>query len=424
MNILFKNIRIISPEDGLDTVSDLHIQNGIITKIGEVKNTESEVIDGSNLICAPGFFDMHVHFRDPGQTYKEDLISGTASAMNGGFTGVLCMPNTKPPVDTTETVKYITEYSNNCLVDVYTSACVTSGRAGLVLSNFKALADAGAKAFTDDGSPVQDSDLMLNALMTAAKFNIPVLQHSEDTNICAGGVMNEGKTAEKLGLKGMPKAGETAMLARDIDLLSRVENASYHIQHISCGKSVALVNEAKKNNLKITAEVCPHHFVLTDDKCIGYNTDAKMNPPLRNREDISEILEGLNNDTVDVICTDHAPHSQDEKNKEFNNAPFGIVGLETCLGLSITYLINEGIINLAQLIQKLSINPRKILNIKTIRIREGCTANLTIFNQNSEWTVDKTKFMSKSRNTPFEGFHLKGKPFCVINKGKIFKSDL
>ncbi|MBL8008460.1 MAG: dihydroorotase [Ignavibacteria bacterium] len=426
MDILFRNIKIVSPSDGINIVTDLLIVNGIISKIGKVNTVKKHIkeINGKNKTCIPGLFDMHVHFREPGQTHKEDLLSGNEAAANGGFTGVLCMPNTFPPADSPELLKNLTEKSKDFITDVRFSACATLNREGKILSPVLSLHQAGALAFTDDGSPLYDPEIMRRVLEYTSQINSVVIQHCEDLKLSGNGVMNEGYISTISGLRGIPEVSETSVIARDILLTEFVKNSKYHVQHISCGRSVGLVREAKMRNIKVTAEVCPHHFILSEKECLGYNTNAKMNPPLRREDDVEMILQGLSDDTIDVICTDHAPHSEIEKMQGFNKAPFGIIGLETAIGLTYTYLVKNGIITFEKMIEKMSVNPRKILGIEEIHIAEGNSANISVLNCKAKWKVDKSKFRSKSYNTPFDGYDLQCKPFCVINKNQIYYSKL
>ena len=421
-DIIFRNIELISPSDNLNVKTDLLIQDGLIKKIGKVnvfKKTVKE-INGRGKTCVPGLFDMHVHFREPGQTHKEDFVSGSLAASNGGFTGVLIMPNTTPSIDSPLLVKNILEKTKDFLTDVNIAACATMNREGLILSPILSLNESGAVAFTDDGSPVMNPEIMRRVLVYTSQANSVVIQHCEDMNISNGGVMNEGYVSTILGLQGIPEVSETAIIARDILLTEFVHNSRYHVQHISCGKSVGLVRNAKLKNINVTAEVCPHHFILTDKECLGYNTNAKMNPPLRTNDDVSMILQGLSDDTIDVICTDHAPHTEYEKSQTFAKAPFGIVGLETAVGLAYTFLVKNEVISFTKMIEKMSVNPRKILGLEEIKFSEGEKANLTVLEKNKKWVVDKNKFKSKSGNTPFNGYELYCKPYCVINKDQIF----
>lgn len=426
MNLLLKKLRLVSPSDNLDTVADVLIVNGIIRKIGKVNRLPKDVkeynLNGKTAV--PGFYDMHVHFRTPGQTHKEDTYTGSNAAANGGFTGVLCMPNTIPPIDSPLLLKSLINDSKNLPVDIDFTACITKDRGGNTLAPILSLADAGAKGFTDDGSPVANTEILRRALEYTSQIDSVVIQHCEDMTLSNKGVMNEGYASTLMGVRGIPEISETTVIARDILITKYVKNSRYHIQHISCGESVNLLRQAKKDKINITGEVCPHHFILTEKECLGYNANAKMNPPLRTAFDIEQILAGLNDDTIDVICTDHAPHTVYEKNQGFYDAPFGIVGLETCIGLVYTFLVKQNVITFEQMIQKMSINPRRILRIDEVRIREGEQANFSILNTKAKWKVSSGKFKSRSLNTPFEDFELECKPYCVINKNQIFFSSL
>ncbi|HRE40985.1 MAG TPA: dihydroorotase [Ignavibacteria bacterium] len=430
MNILFKNIEIITSKKDDIRRADILIINGIIEKIGNISKIpkDTEVIDSKSLTCTTGFYDMHVHFREPGQTHKENLLTGSLSAMNGGFTGVMCMPNTTPPLDNVQLISSLKEKTKNYLLDVDFTACVTKNREGKELANIISLSDSGVLAFTDDGSPVANTEILRRAFEYTAQCNSLIVQHAEDMTLSNYGVMNEGYYSTTQGLRGIPVSSETSIIARDIEICRNIKNARYHLQHLSCGDSVDIFRNAKKSNtekfLKYTTEVCPHHFTLTDSATDGFNTNAKMNPPLRTKKDIDKILEGLKDGTIDVICTDHAPHTEMEKSLTFEKAPFGIVGLETCVGLTYTYLVKTGIISIYDMIAKLSDNPRKILNLKPINIKEGEKANLTILDITKKWTVDKNSFLSKSKNTPFDEYKLTCKPFAVVNNDKIFYSEL
>lgn len=425
MRIHIKNISINSPLDRIDRKADLLIVNGIIKKIGKISQGEADAeFDFKGATCVPGFFDMHVHFRYPGQTHKEDMNTGSESAMNGGFTGVMIMPNTNPPIDNKNIIKDILSFESNSLIDIKISACVTKGREGKELTNFKELQKSGASSFTDDGSPVYNPNVLRNALTEAAKINSVIVQHAEDMDLSNHGVMNEGAVSKKLKVKGIPEISETAIVGRDILITEFVNGGRYHIQHISCGRSIDMLRDAKKRNIKVTGEVCPHHFILDETALLKYNTNAKMNPPLRTKKDVQRILQGLKEGTIDVICTDHAPHTKQEKAKGMNKAPFGIVGLETVIGLTYTFLVKKKIISFEKMIELMSINPRKILNLPQPRIKVGQRANLTFLDTNKKWKVDAKKFKSKSSNTPFNGYDLQCKPVAVINNSKMYLSDL
>ena len=371
--------------------------------------------DMAGKILVPGFFDMHVHFREPGQTHKEDILTGSLAAAYGGFTGVLCMPNTKPAIDNINILDENNNKAKGNIVSVYNSACATVSRDGNTITDIKSLKEHGALAITDDGSPIAGDDIMKKTLEEAAKVNLPVIQHCEIMSISNGGIINEGKVSRQLGVKGIPNTSEFEIIKRDIELTRKIKNARYHVQHISTKEGVEHVRNAKKEGLNVTAEACPHHFILTDEAINEYGTNAKINPPLRDRKDVEALLEGLRDGTIDAICTDHAPHTAEEKSLPLDKAPFGIVGLETVIGLTYTYLVEKGIIALEDMISKMSFNPRKILNLPEIKIQEGEPANLTVLDLDSEWIVDTGKMHSKSINTPFNGLKLKGRSAGIIN---------
>ena len=371
--------------------------------------------DMAGKVIVPGFFDMHVHFREPGQTHKEDIVSGALAAAYGGFTGVLCMPNTNPAMDNIEVLNTNNQKAKGNIVSVYNSACATVSRQGKEITDIKSLKEHGALAITDDGSPIAGDDIMKKTLEDSAKVDLPVIQHCEVVSITNGGIINEGKISRELGVKGISNASEYEIIKRDIELTRKVKNSRYHVQHVSTKEGVELVRKAKKEGLNVTAEACPHHFVLTDEAIKEYGTNAKMNPPLRTPKDVEAVLEGLHDGTIDAVCTDHAPHSAEEKAMPLDKAPFGIIGLETAIGLAYTYLVEKGIISLDDMITKMSFNPRKILNLPEIKIQEGEAANLTILDLKSEWIVDTGKMHSKSVNTPYNGWKLKGRPAGIIN---------
>lgn len=419
MKILLKNARIIEPIQGIDTVADILIVDGVIEKIASKIHAGNSVqeFELAGKIVAPGFMDMHVHLREPGFEYKETIETGLAAAAQGGFTAVCCMPNTNPPIDDASVVKFIKEQSKKALgglVDVYPVAAATKGREGKDLSPMMELVEAGAVAFSDDGSPIENPELMRRAMEYADMLGKLIIQHPEDRSLSKGGVMNEGFVSTSLGLPPIPSIAEEIMIERDIRLAEYIKTR-YHAAHISTAGSVNIIRKAKLKNILVTCEVTPHHFTLTEEAVRSFDTNTKMNPPLRSQDDIEAIKEGLKDGTIDVIATDHAPHSFDEKEVEFLAAPFGIVGLETAIGLAITGLIIPKILSIEQLIEKMSINPRRILNLPIIKIVEGQKANLTIIDISKKWEVRIQDFKSKSKNSPFNGFVLTGKAFAVVN---------
>ena len=424
MNLLLKNGRLVDPLTGRDETVDLLIQKGLIEKIGARLNG-SKGVEERNLggaLILPGFIDMHVHLREPGYEYKETIESGTLAAAAGGFTGVCCMPNTNPAIDDASVVRLIKERaagSNGGIVDVHPVAAVTIGRQGKQLTPMMELAESGAVGFSDDGDPVRDSEVMRRALEYAAMAGKPVIQHAEESTLTRGGAMNEGAVSTSLGMPAMPAVAEDIMVSRDLQLLSYT-GGQYHLAHVSTGAAVAKIAAGKKRGLSVTCEVSPHHFTLTDEVVRSFSTNTKMNPPLRSREDVESMIEGLRDGTIDAIASDHAPHSYDDKEVEFLQAPFGIVGLETAVGLAFTMLLVPKILNLVSLIEKFSTNPRRILHLPEVRLAEGEAANLTLIDPEARWTVSVREFKSKSKNSPFDGWKLQGRAIGVINNDHAF----
>jgi dihydroorotase len=364
---------------------------------------------------------MHVHLREPGFEHKETIETGCTAAAAGGFTAVCCMPNTNPAIDDESVASYVHEKGRTVcegIVDVYPIAAVTKGREGVELAPMAELVEAGAVGFSDDGSPVASAEIMRRAFEYSSMYGIPIIQHAEESTMTQGGCMNEGLTSTRLGMAGIPPVAEELMIARDIILLRYVKKARYHVAHISTRGALDHVRKAKKEGLKITCEVTPHHFTLTEEAVSGFDTNTKINPPLRTDDDRAALMEGLRDGTIDVIATDHAPHTIDEKEVEYTQAPFGIVGLETAVGLSITEVVEKQVLTLFQLIEKLSTNPRRILSLPIIKIAEGEPANLTLLDPSLEWTVNIGSFHSKSKNSPFNGWRLKGRAIGILNNGK------
>lgn len=427
MNICFQNILVVSPEDNLEARVHLWIKDGVIVHCSADEpalDAETRREDGQQLACFPGFFDMHVHLREPGQEYKETIQTGTDSAANGGFTGVLCMPNTSPAIDSVPVVEYILNRAKETLTEVYCSAAITKGRKGEELAPMLELMDAGVVMFTDDGSCVMDSEVMRRAFDYSAPFDALLSQHCEDHSLTQGFAMNEGEVSAKLGLKGYPTVAEEIMINRDVQLAEYCGNRRYHVSHMSTKGGVRIVRDAKQRGLRISCEVTPHHFVLIDEAVGEYNTHAKMNPPLRRPEDIAAIIEGLKDGTVDCIATDHAPHAPHEKEVEFASGANGITGLESSIGLSLTHLYHAGHVSLARIVELMSVNPRKIMKLPALSVSTGAQANLTIVAPDEEWTFDINRSRSKSKNCPFDGFQLKGKPKYAINRGKLHECDV
>ncbi len=422
MKILIKNGHVIDPANGKDEILDIFVDNGVISEVGtdlEADGINMEVIDAAGKIVVPGLVDMHVHLREPGFEYKEDIETGTKAAIAGGVTSVACMPNTKPVTDNASVITFIKSRAKEAgYADVYPVGAVSKGLEGKELAEIGEMKFAGAVAVTDDGKPVADSGLMRRALEYANMFDMKVISHCEDIPLANEGYMNEGAVATELGLRGISRASEEVMVSRDI-IIAEAINAPVHIAHISTRGSVELIRHAKQRGVKVTCETCPHYFSLTDKACEGYNTNAKMNPPLRTDDDVAAIKEGLKDGTIDCIVTDHAPHHIDEKNCEFGDAMNGIIGLETSLGLGIKCLVNEGVLTLSELVEKMSVNPSNILGISKGTLGEGKIADITIFDPSKTWTVKADELLSKSKNTPYDGWELFGKPEYVIARGKI-----
>lgn len=421
MKILIKNGHVIDPANGVNSVADIFVKDGVIAEIGVNLNPEDkdmEIIDATDKIVSPGLVDMHVHLREPGFEYKEDVESGTRAAVAGGVTSVACMPNTNPVIDNAAVITFIKEKAKEAgYAHVYPVGAVSKGLKGQELAEIGEMRFSGAVAISDDGRPVADGGFMRRAMEYSKMFDIKVISHCEDLSLANDGYMNEGPTATAMGLRGISRASEEVMVARDIIIAESI-SAPVHIAHISTKGSVELIRHAKQRGVDVTCETCPHYFTLTDKACEGFNTNAKMNPPLRTEEDVEAIKAGLKDGTIDCIVTDHAPHHIDEKNCEFGYAPNGIIGLETSLGLGIKYLVNEGVLTLEELIKKMSVNPSKILGIAKGTLGVGKTADITIFDPKKPWTVEVDKFQSKSKNSPYDGYELFGKPEYVIVSGK------
>lgn len=415
-SILIKNIRAVDAKN--DKVTDVFLKDGIIADIGKNLHTGADqVIDGTDLVLMPSIFDMHVHFRDPGQTHKEDILTGCAAALAGGVTGVLAMPNTKPPCDNPETIRYIIDKAKNTGVDVYPVGCITGGMSGNGLCDYEALKEAGCICISDDGRPVENAEMMRKALELSNENGLLVASHCEDLSIINGGIMNKGEVSEKLGVKGMDRASEDYITAREIILASSV-NARIHICHVSTEGSAAIIRFAKTRGIKVTCETAPHYFQLTDELLFKRDADYRMNPPLRTSADVKAIIEAIKDGTIDCIITDHAPHAAEEK-ADFEKAPNGVVGLETSLAASLTALYHTGEITLKKIVELMCVNPRKILGLEIPAVQIGKTADLLIADINRKWTVEPEKLHSKSHNSVFKGMTLTGKPLVTISKGII-----
>jgi len=420
--ILIKGGRVVDPASGLDATADVLIENSMITGVSERIEAVSDncrVIDAAGLWVIPGLADMHTHLREPGFEYKETIATGTLAAVRGGFTAVCCMANTNPVNDEPAITRFIlSKAASDGACPVYPIGAITVGLEGKNLAEMATLAEAGCVAFSDDGRPVMDSLLMRRALEYSRIFGKPVISHSEDARLVAGGVMNEGINATRMGLRGIPGAAEEVMIARDI-ALCELAGGRLHVAHISTKGSVRLIREAKARGLAVTAETCPHYFSITDEACVGYNTAAKVNPPLRSRADKLAIREGLADGTIDAIATDHAPHHREEKAMGFDDAPFGISGLETALALSLR-MVEKGVISLNRMIDLMSAAPCRIMGIPQRSIAEGSAANITIVDPVVEWEVDPASFVSLGKNTPFEGLRLNGRAAFTIVNGRVF----
>ncbi len=420
MSMLIKGGRVVDPVNGFDGVADVLIEKGIVSAIGEnlPVGEDTEIINAENHIVVPGLVDMHCHLREPGYEYKEDVASGTKSALGGGFTSVACMPNTKPAVDTAETVKFILDKAEAAgMANVFPIGAISKGLGGAEATDIESLKEAGVVAVSDDGRPVENSAMMLDAMRKAYQLGVAVISHCEDISLGKGD-MNEGALAESLGYEGISPTSEEVMVARDA-ILSEQYKLPVHIAHVSTRRSVDIIRRAKEKGAPITCETCPHYFSLTEDAVKVSGANAKMNPPLRNNDDVAAIIEGLADGTVDVIATDHAPHSAEEKGGEFSKAPNGIVGFETAFALGYTYLVEKGHLTLSKLVEKMSVNPSKVLGIQRGSIGVGDVADIAIFDVSKSYKVVAADMLSKSKNTPYDGFELTGRLLYSIVGGRI-----
>ncbi len=420
MSLLIKQGRLIDPATNYDGVVDILIEGGMIKKITpKINQSGGELLDAANKVVVPGLIDMHTHLREPGREDEETIQSGTRAAAKGGFTTICCMPNTDPPIDDPSLVEFIyQEAERRGSVEVLPIATISKARAGKDLSPMGRLKKAGAVAFSDDGDWVADSHLMRRALEYVKMLTLPLISHCEDGELSQGGVMNEGYTSTILGLKGMPREAEEVALFRDL-ALCQMTGSLLHVAHLSTASSVELIRKAKLSGVRVTTEVAPHHFTLTDREVKSFDTNTKVNPPLRGEDDLEALKEGLKDGTVDVIATDHAPHLVEEKEAEYSAAPFGVIGLETALGLVIKELVQTRTLTLMGAIAKLTINPARILRINRGLIKEGARANLTIFDLEKKWLVTEGEFFSKCQNSPFLGWELPGKVEWTIVGGKV-----
>ncbi|MBI4833901.1 MAG: dihydroorotase [Planctomycetes bacterium] len=423
--LLIKNGLVIDPANKINKTANVFIKDGKIVSVGTKAPKADKTINAKGLVVTPGLIDMHVHLREPGKEDEETIASGSAAAINGGFTSVACMPNTDPPVDNEASAEFVyIQAKRSGKANVFPIGAVTKGRKGEELAEIGQLARGGAVAFSDDGDPVASAEVMRRGLEYSSMFNKAIIAHCENKTLIKEGVMNEGYISTLLGLPGIPAVAEEIMVYRDI-ALARLTGGKLHIAHISTAEAVNLVANAKKEGLKVTAEVTPHHFTLTDDAIKtprfggdGFNTNFKMNPPLRTEEDRQALLDGLKNGTIDVIASDHAPHSPEKKDVEFSVAPFGVIGLETVLPIMLTELVHKKILSLSEAIAKVTVNPARILGIPKGTLSPGADADITIINLNKEWTINPEEFKSKSRNCPFAGWKVKGKTVQVIIAGQ------
>ncbi len=426
--LLIQGGRIIDPSQGIDEIGSLLITKGKISwwGIGALPQTDYDTLNARGLIVCPGFIDLHCHLRQPGFEEKETIATGTRAAARGGFTTICCMPNTNPPLDSQSVIDYVkSKAATEGVVRVLPIGCISKGRQGQKLVEFDELASAGVIAYSDDGKPALNSRIMRQALDYSRAFDLPIIDHCEDTTLTEGGQMNEGAISTKLGLPGMPAVAEEIIVARDL-ALARLTGARLHIAHVTTGGSVDLIRHAKEKGIKVTAEVTPHHLTLTEEKVIGYDTNAKVNPPLRTKQDIHALIQGLKENVIDIIATDHAPHSEVDKLCEFALATFGISGFETALG-SLMSLVPNGELTLATIIAKLTCEPAKIIGDKCGKLGTlavGTSADVTVFDPDMEWVVDTTVFASKGKNTPLAGSTLKGKVMATLSQGKlVYKED-
>lgn len=420
--ILIKNGRLVNPATNTDEVMDVAIENGKILKVekGIEENGFEKVIDAAGKIVAPGLIDVHVHFRDPGFEHKEDLLTGSASAAKGGFTTVVCMANTKPVVDSVEVLNYVQNKAELVPINIVQAAAITKGFLGKELVDMKTLKEAGALGFTDDGLPINDTALVMKAMEMAKELDVPLSFHEEDPSLIGNPGVNAGEVAKELGLVGAPNVAEDVMVARDC-MMAMKTGAKVDIQHISSGNSVDMVRFAKQHGARVYAEASPHHFTLTEDDVREHKTFAKMNPPLRTAWDRDKIIEGLKDNTIEIIATDHAPHTTEEKTGEFQNCPSGIIGLETSLALGIMSLVNAGHLTYLQLMEKMSVKPAELYNLDTANIAEGKPADIVIFDPNEKWIAGD--YASKAENTPFTGMEMTGKVKYTICNGRIAYED-
>ena len=418
--ILIKNGRVVDPANYIDGKKDILIEDGKIKKVADfiVEDEDTNVIDADEKVVMPGFIDLHVHLREPGFEYKETIETGSKAAARGGVTSICPMPNTKPVIDSPESVKDLLKRADCSPVHILPIGACTIGQEGKELADIEGMKDAGIVALSEDGKSVMDSALFRKSLKEAARLDLPMFSHCEDKALVEGGVMNKGQKSEELGLPGITNSVEDVIVARDI-IMSKEAGNRLHLCHCSTADSVVLVEMAKKQGLPVSAEVCPHHFTMSDDEITEDNGRFKMNPPLRNRADVDALKEGLKTGIMEVISTDHAPHGKEEKDQSMLKAPFGIVGLETSFALGYTELVDKGVLTLSQLVEKMSVNPAKVLGIDKGNLAPGKAADIVIADITKEYEIDSSKFVSKGQNTPFDGKKVKGRVITTIVDGKI-----
>ena len=417
--LLLHGGRVVDPSQGIDRIDDVLVRDGLVVAIGPAETGADEMIDATGLIVAPGLVDMHVHLREPGREEDETIETGTRAAIAGGFTSVACIPNTEPPVDTQATVEFIHQKAMRAdTCNVFVVGCVSRNREGKELADIGQLVEAGAVAFSDDGAPVYDAELMRRALEYCCMFDKPILAHEEVLELSRGGVMNEGIVSLLLGLAGMPASAEDVMIGRDT-ALAESTGGRLHVMHVSTAGGVDLVRMAKARGVRVTAEACPHHFTLTDEALRGFDSNYKMSPPLRTAADVEAIIAGIVDGTIDCIATDHAPHAPEKKMLELDRAPFGIIGLETAVGLSVTRLVATGRIGWPRLIEAMSTLPARILGINRGTLRPGSVADITLIDPECVWQVDVKSFCSKSVNSPFDRWTLRGRAVATIVAGRV-----
>jgi len=421
--LLIRGGRVVDPSQGVDRIDDVLVRDGLIVSIGhgggQPIGRADETVEAAGLVVCPGLVDMHVHLREPGREEDETIETGTRAALAGGFTSVACIPNTEPPIDTQAAVEFIRQKASRAdTCNVFVVACVSRGREGKELAEIGRLVEAGAVAFSDDGSPVYDAELMRRALEFCRMFDKPVLAHEEVLELSRGGIMHEGLVSLVLGLPGMPAAAEDVMIGRDITL-AETTGGRVHVMHVSTAGGVALIRDAKRRGVRITAEACPHHFTLTDESLRGFDANCKMSPPLRTAADVEAIITGLADGTIDCIATDHAPHAREKKLLEIDRAPFGILGLETAVGLTVTRLVATGRIGWPRLVEAMSLLPSRILGIARGTLQPGSVADITLIDPARSWRVDRSRLCSKSINTPFDGWTLQGRAVATIVAGRI-----